>query len=538
MIMKLILGLVFVIFVTSISPAFAQHHSGSTAPPIDLGGINVAVTSILSPLDFIFEDSNSANLSIRFFNSDTNINIPSVTYRVQIYQEDNLVANEYFYDEDGKLDLEIRPTIGCQDQNLWKCTKYFGEKHAIAGGYYARGDSRPIIQGPVFDKSGDYTIKVSIVGATNPKTMTTSDLLFETFLSVPLKETFVVKTANAQEYPIDIKSYDAQITNFVFDEKSSKLSYEMPYVSGHNQEHSSKNMNIIYLQKDFPAFKQGYDIDVFVEGIKIPDDSIVYDMSSNTENILRLSIPHQEMMLIEKIIDSKNSNTVNIEILSGAKTELHQLDFTFENGYTANVTWDSKLSSGAKIPFTFSFFDNSKNLAKNTLFAYSIADSSGKDIWSNIGSDDQFLGILASNGVVQESALISADGKYQFKLILTGQNSKNFDSFLISKSDFSISSKSSISEQPSAVIPAWIKNNAGWWADGIVTDSEFIQSIQFLIKEKLLIVNADEVKSGGSQEIPIWIKNNAGWWAQGLISESDFVKGIEFLISQGIIKVS
>ncbi|NND86511.1 MAG: hypothetical protein HKM23_04140 [Nitrosopumilus sp.] len=532
------MGLAFVIFAASISPAFAQHHSGSTAPPIDLGGINVAVTSILSPLDFIFEESNSANLSIRFFNTDTNINIPSVTYRVQIYQEDNLVANEYFFDEDGKLDLEIRPTIGCKDQNLWKCTKYFGEKHAIAGGYYARGDSRPIIQGPVFDKSGDYTIKVSIVGATNPKTMTASDLLFETFLSIPLKETFVVKTASAQEYPIVVKSYDAKISNLAFDEKLGKLSYEMPFVGSHDEADSSKNMNIIHLQKDFPVFKQGYDIDVFVEGIKIPNNSITYDVSPDTENILRLSIPHQQMMQIEKKIDSKNSDLMNIEILSGEKTEIHQLDFTFENGYTASVTWDSKSSSGAKIPFTFSFFDDSKNLAKNILFAYSVADSSGKDIWSNIGSSDEFLGILASNGIAKESVLIPNDGKYEMKLILTGQNSKNFDSFFTTKSELNISPKNSVSEQKTAVIPDWIKNSAGWWADGIVADSEFIQSIQFLIKEKLLIVNADEAKPGASQEIPTWIKNNAGWWSQGLISERDFVKGIEFLIGQGIIKVS
>jgi len=40
-----------------------------------------------------------------------------------------------------------------------------------------------------------------------------------------------------------------------------------------------------------------------------------------------------------------------------------------------------------------------------------------------------------------------------------------------------------------------------------------------------------------SQEIPAWIKNNADWWAQGLISDDDFVKGIQYLVEQGIIKV-
>jgi len=37
--------------------------------------------------------------------------------------------------------------------------------------------------------------------------------------------------------------------------------------------------------------------------------------------------------------------------------------------------------------------------------------------------------------------------------------------------------------------------------------------------------------------VPEWIKNNADWWAQGLITDDDFVKGIKYLIEQRIITV-
>ena len=33
-----------------------------------------------------------------------------------------------------------------------------------------------------------------------------------------------------------------------------------------------------------------------------------------------------------------------------------------------------------------------------------------------------------------------------------------------------------------------VKNNAGWWADGTIDDANFIQGIQFLIKEGILRV--------------------------------------------------
>ena len=45
------------------------------------------------------------------------------------------------------------------------------------------------------------------------------------------------------------------------------------------------------------------------------------------------------------------------------------------------------------------------------------------------------------------------------------------------------------------------------------------------------------VPNASAQEstIPDWIKNNAGWWADGLIDDNSFVSGIQWLISNGII---
>ena len=39
-------------------------------------------------------------------------------------------------------------------------------------------------------------------------------------------------------------------------------------------------------------------------------------------------------------------------------------------------------------------------------------------------------------------------------------------------------------------------------------------------------------------KIPDWIKNNAGWWADGQIDDTSFVDGIQFLIKEGFIKLS
>ncbi len=88
-------------------------------------------------------------------------------------------------------------------------------------------------------------------------------------------------------------------------------------------------------------------------------------------------------------------------------------------------------------------------------------------------------------------------------------------------------------------IPDWIKSNAGWWADGQIDDSSFVQGIQFLIKDGLMVIPATEQgTSSDTNEIPDWIKQNARWWADGQIDDSSFVLGIQFLIKDGLMKIS
>ena len=43
---------------------------------------------------------------------------------------------------------------------------------------------------------------------------------------------------------------------------------------------------------------------------------------------------------------------------------------------------------------------------------------------------------------------------------------------------------------------------------------------------------------GVTQPIPAWIKNTANWWSEGMISEDEFIKGIEFLVEKRILNVN
>ncbi len=87
-------------------------------------------------------------------------------------------------------------------------------------------------------------------------------------------------------------------------------------------------------------------------------------------------------------------------------------------------------------------------------------------------------------------------------------------------------------------IPKWIKNAANWWYEGKISDSEFVVSMQFLIKENIIQVhNIPNLSENESKVIPMWIKNNVGWWSEGKISDDDFILGIEYFVENGIIRI-
>lgn len=85
----------------------------------------------------------------------------------------------------------------------------------------------------------------------------------------------------------------------------------------------------------------------------------------------------------------------------------------------------------------------------------------------------------------------------------------------------------------------WIKHNAKWWSEGQIGDDDFVKGIQYLIEQKILVIPPSEATSSTSevQKIPSWIRNDAGLWANGQVSDDKFVKGIQYLVINGIIQI-
>jgi len=91
----------------------------------------------------------------------------------------------------------------------------------------------------------------------------------------------------------------------------------------------------------------------------------------------------------------------------------------------------------------------------------------------------------------------------------------------------------------STVIPDWVRNNAEWWSKDLIGEADFVSGIQYLIIQGVIQIPSVPGENGAQETefVPPWIKDSAGWWAEGLVSDSEFVNGLQYLIRQGIISV-
>lgn len=532
-----------------ISQVFAHGLGGDQAPPISFSGMKVTVFTELSPQDITVGEVDKAEIGVRFFDLLTNENLNAVTYRIEVWRGGELLARDLFYDQQGQMNVEIRPNSKCDEIEKIHCTKYFGERESTSNGLMKRGNQLPVIDGPIFDKGGLYNIKVDIEGASSPRTLVAEPLSFETFVSVAQEQDFFIQTSQAQEVPVIVKTYYDDVEDFKFDETANSISFDMPfdwspgYVDLVQVVHEE-----IRVPKTFEPYKEGVQFKGFVDGVELADRAVLIDpYSSETQNIVHFLVTGSELKRINDELGSSHfkDNMIFFKLLPQSNKQKNSFQINFDSGVRATVEWSNEFGVGAEMPFDFTFFDPNGNLLKDVRYGYTILDETGSELITNIGNNPDDLGILASEGIDTQQILIPSEKVYQMEIAILGTGigvKKDLSYSGIGKGFFELgNSQSQITQQTTAEevsIPDWVRNNAGWWADGKIGDSDFASGIEFMIKNGIISVPAtSSAQAADDAIIPDWIKNNAGWWKDDLISDDDFAKGLEYLVENGIILV-
>jgi plastocyanin len=255
-----------------------------------------------------------------------------------------------------------------------------------------------------------------------------------------------------------------------------------------------------------------YDLDIFLNG-KIVESMNGLEASDGTDSV---------RVIFDEIgsVIARISNVNNFDTTGEFAFKVSEPKEELSGDYIVDIATGSALPGCEND--NSCYIPSSLNILPNQVVLWDNKDNTAHTVTS--GTPD--VGVLP----IFDSEIIVGGEKFSYKF----ENQGIFDYFC-TLHPWMIGTIS-VGEIESAV-PDWVKNNAKWWSDGTISDSDFATGLEYLIKENVINVPSGITKESSESSIPNWLRNNAAWWSDDLLSDSEFLKGIEWMISNGVITI-
>ena len=498
--------------VCNIPSSFGHGLGTETMPPVMIDGteatLEVASTTSL--------DTGIRQITISLFKTESGGMINDVSFEVELIKNEMILFKNNFERDDGILIMNLVPSEDSEVQifNQETFASFFG----LASDQFN-------LQGKVFEDGGLYKFNVKILTINSYDNVLSEPVKYDLGISIPETTYYEINDRNFGAQELSVITYFDQISEFSYDQETRQIEFSFPFQW---DQKTIGQTSVIHEEVQIP--KSFGDLlvskfDVTLNEIDLPESAINIDDFTGGKRIVHVVVSQNEL---QEIFSSNQFNADNIVLKFQPSENSTPLSGVTENGqFKINLWWENEMRSNSdaklgydildtflmdspiSVPYELKLFYNEKELLKKTgISTGSKTQSDGFEFF--IPSD--VSGILVA--------------KFE-----------NLDGNKLAHLEFPLLVDRIATAENQYFIPNWVKNNAGWWADGQIPDSAFVQGIQFLIKEGIIVVPATENETQDGSNIPEWIKTNAGWWAEGQIDDRTFANGIEFLINVGIIVV-
>ncbi|MBS3923096.1 MAG: peptidase [Nitrosarchaeum sp.] len=494
------------------------HGVGSEIfPPVDLNGKKVSLEVSSSTNNPDENDDQQISISLIDFNSK--ITLRDVTFLVKSSHGEQFLFEKEFQSDNGFLVFnfisENTESIQIQEENG---NNFFGSLLGL--------DNRKInVKGPRLSDGGLYKLDVTILTADGYSKKLDVPLTFNAGISIAQTSKHEINHPIFGSQEINVVTYYDEINNFQYDVKSKEITFSMPFEwSLDNINQTSVVHEELIIPKTFgDLLVSGFSM--HVNGIKLSDDIVTIDDFFSEKRVVHFIISQKELQNIYNNQSPQNG----MNFLIKPNSDDIQLSSVTSNGqFRIFVTWEP---------------ENLKSNSKATIY-FDVIDVFLKNRPIAVNYD---FSVTQNDKIIFKQSGISSDSKEKHNIAeftipdnITGIVKLNFQNLAdnnLASTSIPIVINNPISNNE-ILIPDWIRNNAGWWADGQINDSSFVQGVQYLIKERIVkLPPATQNTDNVTNEIPSWIKNNAKWWADGQIDDKTFVLGIQFLIQNKILDV-
>ena len=454
--------LILVLLFSSISESYGHGLGYEIMPPKMLGSklVSLEISSDTWP------DEYTKEIIFSLFETDTGVNVENVTYFIMLTKQNEVLFDVTEQRDDGTFILKLHTTESDQIVVEEAGSDFFGS--LFDGGKVVN------VKGNAFSSGGLYEFKVIITTGDDYSNVLSPPLDYDVGISFLDKTSYNINDINFGQQELGIITYyDLINDDFNYDQSKKMITYSMPFDwSEENILVTSTMHQEIIIPKTFGDLMiESFSVNV--NGFQVRESVLTIDDFSPVNRLVHLVLNQNDLLEISKSTDGF-PNKMDFTIIPSADN-LPLTTMTENAQFKLNLSWEPQnIESGSTAVFFFEVLD---------AFLIDRQVSVGYDL--SILHDGER--IFQTSGTSNESghSMIEFDVPDDVTGIIT-LHFENLNGSDLANAVIPVVVDRVGIDQTS--IPAWIKNNAGWWATDQIDDSAFVQGIQYLVQNGIIVI--------------------------------------------------
>ena len=458
--------------VAAIEDAHGHGIGAETLPPQSLDGDwnRQVFVEISSSTDA--ESGADQQFTFQMLDAHTNKPVEGVTYEIAASKRGAEIFHDTFESGSGTLVIDLIHDGGLEGTSIER------KEPGIFGFVFGETDLAKIT-GPHFDGGGLYQFLIRIHTVGDYTNVLDSPLEWNAGVSLIDTSEYVFDDANFGEQVLTHTSYYDLIEDFRYDPSTRNITFSMHFDT------SPEAINQTSVVHHEVSFSKGF------------GDLMVSDMAATVNGV---TMP-PETVQIDDFADG--TRTVHLTVFQGSILELYE-DKMIPDDLLSFVVGPAE----PDLPMSAITKNGQFKIIMETIPA---DPSPGQELEVRHKLIDTFL---KDQPIEAEYEMRVAQGDtVLFSTAGTSSDEGNFESAKFS-------------------IPAGITGIVHVYFENLEGNSLASASLPLVVDRKAPASTDDPAGS-----VPGWVKINAGLWADGTISDGEFVAGIEFLIKAGVIRV-
>ena len=316
-------------------PASSVYGHGfglDTISSINIEGKKLSI-SVEMPLTF---ENDQEQITITATEDATKENAKNVTFLIGLFHENEMIFRNYFFAEDGVLQIKVNPT---QEDEI----TIHGEQDSLLGAWHGT-ESNPLeITGPLFNSSGLYNFEIEIRTIDEPTNIIESGI-YNADLSVIETVSFTQKDSKNNDVDFRSKSYFDTISNFKYDYEANQVTFEMPFDWSEKQ---MSHVSVVHVETHFPKEFVEFlapSYSGYVNGIELFKSSVsVDDYTEDDERIVHFVLLQDHLRYLKNemkkdLSEFPENMTFTISMSTDKAFPLEA--YTKSEDFKINLSWD------------------------------------------------------------------------------------------------------------------------------------------------------------------------------------------------------